>query len=167
MSGWAIISTSVKKMWNEMKKPGTTPKGRLSFGWQIQMLARIIESGMQDRLDPLGLTIPEFTCLMALLEGEGSTQTDLGRITGAPEYATSRTVEKLVQANLVERLPHPTSRRAHQIHFTKKGKALAIQLPGLIKANNDHILGGLSKTQRAQLEGLLRQTLDHIADSVT
>lgn len=131
------------------------------------MLARIIESGMQDRLDPLGLTIPEFSCLMALLEGEGATQTELGRITGAPEYATSRTIEKLVQANLVKRLPHPSSRRAHQIHFTKKGKALAIQLPGLIKTNNDHILGGLSKSQRVQLEDLLEKTVEHIADTVT
>ena len=145
-----------------MKKPGSTQRGRSSFGWHMHTLGRIIKIGMQDRLAPLGLNVSEFACCMALLEQEGVTQTELGRITGTPEYTTSRTIEKLVQSGFVERLPHPTSRRAHQIYLTKKGKELAVQLPGLIKANNDRILEGLDKTQRAQLEDLLGKVIEHL-----
>ena len=114
------------------------------------------------RLAPLGLKIPEFVCLIALLEKEGVSQAEIGRITGAPEYATSRTVEKLVKAGLVKRLSDPESRRAHQIFLTKRGKALAGQLPALAKANNDQVLAGLNKTQRAQLEDLLGKIVEHL-----
>lgn len=145
-----------------MKKPGSTQRGRASFGWHMQTLTRIIRIGLQDRLAPLGLNISEFACCMALLEQEGVTQAELGRVTGTPEYTTSRTIEKLVQSGLVERLPHPTSRRAHQIYLTKKGKELAVQLPGIIKANNNRVLEGLEKAERAQLEDLLGKAIEHL-----
>ncbi len=117
---------------------------------------------MQDRLKPFELVVPEFACLMGLLEADGSMQTELGRLTGAPEYSTSRYVDRLVQRGLAERRPHPKSRRATCIFLTDEGKTIAKQMPALVKKNNDCVLSGLSLKERKELELLLQTAVSHL-----
>ena len=145
-----------------VKKPGTIKVGQNSFGWNLNMLVSIANSHMKELLKAYDIGVPEFACLVSLVEANGSTQSELGRLTGAPEYSTSRHVDRLVQRGFVERRPHPKSRRATCVFLTNQGETLAKKLPPLIKRNNDTVLAGLSGKQRQQLEQLLQSTIDSL-----
>lgn len=145
-----------------MKKPGTTDLGKSSFGWHIQMMARLVESETQKLLKPFDLSVAEFSCLLGLLEENGATQSELGRLTGAPEYSTSRYVDRLVERGFAERRPHPESRRAIQVFLTEQGEELAVQMPQVVSQANDNILVGLTENQRSTLESLLEKAIDQL-----
>ncbi|MGX1238899.1 DNA-binding MarR family transcriptional regulator [Streptomyces pseudovenezuelae] len=66
-------------------------------------------------------------------------------------------IDRLTKKNLVERLPDPNDRRGVLVRLTDLGRDKADQsLAGLLDQERA-ILGELSRRQRAELAGLLRQ----------
>lgn len=129
------------------------------------MMARLVESDVQERLRAYDLTVPEFSCLLGLLEADGPTQSELGRLTGAPEYSTSRYIDRLVKRGMVKRKPHPNSRRAMQVFLTPTGRQMAKKMPDIVRQTNESVLAGLTQNQRAKLEVLLGKAIDHLGSA--
>ena len=127
-----------------------------SYGWMIQQIAGRLNRAMESRLSPHGLNIQQFAVMMTVLEEGGQTQTEIGSRFSMPPYAISRAIDHLVQAELVERRAHPTSRRAFTIHATEKGRALAPVLFGIVGDVNAELTAPLTKEQREQLGTLLQ-----------
>ena len=130
-----------------------------SMGWIIQRLARRLDAAMEDRLAEPGLTLSSFAVMMTVLESGPMTQAEIGKRFGMPAYAISRALDALEDAGYVERRAHPTSRRAHDIHATAAGQALAPELHGIVRAVNADLVSGLAQEDRAAFLSLLQRVL--------
>lgn len=131
-----------------------------SFGLLIKRLQLKIEKELGRRLVDLGLNVRTFGIVMLLLEGEGLTQRELGARVGVPGYSTTRALDELEELGVLERRPHPTSRRAHHIHLTAKGRRYRDDLPRLIEGLNEEFLAPCSKRERVQLQSSLKKILE-------
>lgn len=134
-----------------------------SAGWLLQRLARRVEQDMEQRLEPLGLSITAFAILMYALENPGQTQADCCAAHAMPPYAVSRALDQLSGAGLIERRPDPSSRRAFAIFPTAAGQAMKPRLHNAIHQTNARLLAALSLTERAQFQGILSRLTDALS----
>ena len=130
-----------------------------SMGWVIQRLARRLDVAMEARLGALGLTVSSFAVMMTVLESGPMTQAEIGKRFGMPAYAISRALDALEAVGYVERRAHPTSRRAHDVHATPAGLALAPQLHDTVRAVNADLVSGLEPDDSAAFLALLQRVL--------
>ena len=92
------------------------------------------------RLEQLGLT-PRTWGLMNVLDHEGpTTQQALGRLTLTDPSTMVATIDELEKHDLVQRRPHPTDRRAHQLHITDKGHETLSRGRALARQAQDDLL---------------------------
>ena len=68
------------------------------------------------------ITIPQFRTLVILASRGPINLATLAGLLGVQPSATGRMVDRLVAAGLIDRLPHPTSRRELLAALTKRGR---------------------------------------------
>lgn len=68
------------------------------------------------------ITIPQFRTLVILSNHGPINLATLATLLGVQPSATGRMVDRLVGAELIDRLPHPTSRRELLAALTKRGR---------------------------------------------
>jgi DNA-binding MarR family transcriptional regulator len=68
------------------------------------------------------ITIPQFRTLVILSNRGSINLATLASLLGVQPSATGRMVDRLVSAGLIDRLPHPTSRRELLATLTKRGR---------------------------------------------
>lgn len=123
------------------------------------MLCVDLDYAMKQVLSPMGLTLGQFAIVMTLLEGDGLTQSEIGRRISMPGYATTRNIDVLEENGLLERRKSQTSRRSFCIQLTEKGKALGPDLSSIVRRTNEKLLTSLNPTESEQLRRLLRRLL--------
>lgn len=70
------------------------------------------------------ITIPQFRTLVILSNRGPINLATLATLLGVQPSATGRMVDRLVGAGMIDRLPHPTSRRELLAALTKRGRDL-------------------------------------------
>ncbi len=130
-----------------------------SFGWLIAVLGADMAHALDNRLKEIGLNISLWPTLFALWEEDGLTQSELTSRCNTAHYTTTRLLDSLEKMALVERRPHPTSRRAHLVYLTEKGRELEATAVPLAKACNDEFLSGLSPAERTQIQSLIHKII--------
>lgn len=109
---------------------------------------------------PLGQGQPRI--LSELLAGQPLTQKQLADRCEQDAAAMSRTLDKMQQAGLVQRLPHPESRRCLLIALTPEGESTARQVQKLFDDLEQDLCRGFSPAQQAQLLDALAQMLRNL-----
>ena len=139
-------------MEDQMKKTqdvnDTTQVRLSSSGYHLKVLGTWLDSQMNKRLKPLGLSLNQFTIIMTLLEQDGLTQVQISKKVMLPAYATTRNLDKLESLGFIERQKHETSRRSFSIRLTEEGRNLA---PTLFQASsevNEQFLSPLDKQEK-------------------
>ena len=122
-----------------------------SVGWKIQQISGRLGREMTRELADEGLKLDHFVVLMRLAEFENITQTQLGDGISMPNYAITRALDHLEARDLVERRPDVTSRRAHRVFLTEKGRALMPELFKVVQRVNAKLLAPLPKEIQSQL----------------
>jgi DNA-binding MarR family transcriptional regulator len=74
------------------------------------------------------ITIPQFRTLVILSNRGPVNLATLAGLLGVQPSATGRMVDRLVAAGLIDRLPHPTSRRELLAALTKRGREVVHQV---------------------------------------
>lgn len=139
---------------NEPRLPRQT-----SFGWLIAVLGSQLATDLDTRLQGIDLNIGLWPTMFALWEEEGLTQAELASRCQTAGYTTTRVLDALEKLQLVERRPHPTSRRAYQIFLTEKGRALEAAGTDMAKACNAEFLAPLSDEESEQLHRLVAKVI--------
>jgi DNA-binding MarR family transcriptional regulator len=71
-----------------------------------------------------GLSMPQLSLLMRLYHGGGCSVHDLGKGLGVSSAAASQMVDRLVQAQLVDRVESPEDRRVRTVALSAQGRHL-------------------------------------------
>lgn len=116
---------------------------RLLVGISAHSIARVDES----------LTIPQFRTLVILSNRGPVNLATLATLLGVQPSATGRMVDRLVSAGMIDRLPHPTSRRELLAALTKRGRDVVTKVTEHRRAEIARIVGQMPVQER---HGLVR-----------
>jgi len=99
------------------------------------------------------ITIPQFRTLVILSNRGPINLATLATLLGVQPSATGRMVDRLVSAGMIDRLPHPTSRRELLAALTKRGREVVAKVTAGRRAEIARIVAQMPAAER---HGLVR-----------
>lgn len=127
----------------------------LRIWFRMIRLQRRATNTVSTVLKGLGLSIPQFDLLTTLTEREGITQQELAERLYVTKGNVSGLLDRMVEANLVERRAIPGDRRSNALYLTQKGRDLAMAGLKAQKAYVARTLGSLPPEDLATLDRLV------------
>ena len=129
------------------------------FALSVKAVQREFERASNELMKPLGLTGPQADALVVIGQAQPVALKDLGGLLIAEAGHPSRLVDRLVEADLVERRPADGDRRRVELSLTPAGRRLAKRVAerrrALFEAGRDSV----DEEQLAAALGLLRNVL--------
>ena len=132
-----------------------------SVGYLLWQLSRLFNATLSGAIEGSGLHMGKVLILATLRaqrelhRGDQITQTELARITGIEKSSLVLFLDGLEQDGWVERLRHPTDRRAYIVSLTDDG-ARRFESVGLaLHRQQQDNLAALTRDEQAQLMDLL------------
>ncbi|HXM05823.1 MAG TPA: MarR family transcriptional regulator [Candidatus Acidoferrum sp.] len=129
-----------------------------SIGYLLRDTARRILSDLTTRLEPHGITLPQYYVLRELWEEEGLTQREIANRVGVLEPTMVATLDALVRLGLIERVRSTTDRRKTHVQLTPAARTMRDTLHGYAADVLEGALSGISDDEIA----VLRRTLQRI-----
>jgi len=102
------------------------------------------------------ITLPQFRTLVILANRGPINLATLAGLLGVQPSATGRMVDRLVAAGLIDRLPHPTSRRELLAALTKRGREVVRRVTAYRRAEIAAIVEKMPPPERNGLVRALR-----------
>lgn len=131
---------------------GTDP---LRIWFRVIRLHRRAVNTVASELKALGLSIPQFDLLSTLTEREGLSQQELAERLYVTKGNVSGLLDRMVEADLVERRSIPGDRRSNALYLTTKGRDLAEKGIAAQRAYVQRTLGSLPEQDLADLERIV------------
>lgn len=134
-----------------------------NIGIILADVSRLLRRSFDARARDIGVTRPQWQVLSALLRNEGINQGGLADILEVEPITVCRMVDRLQDADLVERRPDPADRRAWSLFLTEKGHGVIAQLRPLAEEMLVEALDGVEATERDRMLA----TLDRIRQNLS
>ncbi|MFA5065129.1 MAG: MarR family transcriptional regulator [Dehalococcoidia bacterium] len=154
-----------------MKHNEKEPDLNLPFAeylWTVIMFAQtanIWTKAVEKSIKASSITVSQFVALQALLfNKKPMSPTHISRLLPIEVHSVTPMIDKLYKSELVTRRRSKTSRRSVDINITEKGKDLLYELGPSINELFESVFGQLSKSDRAELERIMRQISNATAD---
>jgi DNA-binding MarR family transcriptional regulator len=119
--------------------------------------ARLMRRSFDTRARQIGVTRPQWRVLSVLRRFEGVNQGGLAELLEVEPITVCRMVDRLQEAELVERRPDSADRRSWLLFLTPKARELLGQLQPLAEEMLDEALEGVSTDDRTILVASLDQ----------
>ena len=114
------------------------------------------------RLKPLGFGVGHIPVLVALQDGQASTQRDLARFARVEQPPMAQMLARMERDGLIQRTPDPADGRSSRITLTEVAETrLPNAVAALLQGNRD-ALRGFSDEEAAQLVALLNRLIANL-----
>lgn len=113
--------------------------------------SRLMRRSFDARARQIGVTRPQWRVLSVLRRFEGINQGGLAELLEVEPITVCRMVDRLQEAELVERRPDPEDRRSWLLYLTPKAQELIGWLRPLAEEMLDEALEGISDADRTTL----------------
>jgi len=132
-----------------------------SVGYLMRRVVLSIAQGVDQRLEPVGLTNAQWVPLLKLHLGQAATVAELARGCQVDAGSMTRMLDRLETKGLIRRVRSTEDRRVVNLELTEEGRAAARQIPGVLcEVQNAH-LAGFSQAEWVALKDGLRRMLDN------
>src|SRR3954452_18883390 len=121
------------------------------LSWNGQRIAALFAAA----LEPLGLRPPHFGVMTLIEAHPGSTQQELVSASLIDPSSMVAMIDELEAAALAERRPHPSDRRKHSVHLTKRGRSTLGRARKAAGATLEEVFEPLDAGERETLRKLL------------
>lgn len=141
------------------ERPDLDPRPMAVIG-RLLRAARIADRAIEQRLAQHSLQPGWFDVLSALRRAGAPHKLTPGQLTRALMLSTggmTKRLDRMESAGLVRRSPDPNDRRGLLVELTNKGRRLVDAAVEAHLENEERLLGSLSRSERVQLEQLLRK----------
>lgn len=125
------------------------------LGFVLGDAARLLRRSFDERARAMGVTRPQWRVLALLKRFDGSTQVTIADMLEVEPITLGRMIDRLQDAELVERRADPKDRRAWRLHLTAKGLAKIKELQPTASAMFIDALQGISEVKQTELEDML------------
>ena len=135
-------------------------------GHLISLAARGFARLSEARLKPLGFGVGHLPVLVALRDGQASTQRDLARFARIEQPPMAQMLARMARDGLIERTPDPADGRSSRITLTKAAEARLPDAIAVLLRGNQEVLRDFTDDEAALLVVLLTRliaSLDRIA----
>lgn len=137
-------------------------------GHLISLAARGFARLSEARLKPLGFGVGHLPVLVALQDGEASTQRDLAHFAKIEQPPMAQMLARMERDGLIRRTPDPADRRSSRIVLTELAQARLPDAIAVLLRGNQDALSGLTDEEALQLVALLTRliaNLDRLASA--
>lgn len=136
------------------------------LGFLMYRVTAVLQPAVTSRLQPLGLTLPEFVCLRILSLAPGQSNAELARHINVSPQAMNNVLRGLQDRGSVRRPATVSSGRALPAELTSEGAALLKRAEVAVREADADALSQLSADQLKQLKRLLAQAVDVTVDKL-
>ena len=145
-----------------------------NIGTMLAQVSRLLRRSFDERARGIGVTRPQWQVLSLLSFHAGINQGGLAELLEVEPITLGRMIDRLQDAQMVERRADPTDRRAWRLFLTDKGQRLLDELRPFAYETYEIALEGVSEEERAALMASLgrmrtnlsrRQSLDVAANT--
>jgi len=139
-------------------------------GHLISLAARGFARLSEARLKPLGFGVGHLPVLVALRDGQASTQRDLARFARTEQPPMAQMLARMERDGLIQRTPDPADGRSRRITLTQGAEARLPDAVALLLRGNREVLHGFTDEETGLLIALLTRliaNLDRIAGAET
>ncbi len=128
----------------------------------ISDVARLYRRRFDERTRSFGITGPQMRALVQIMRFPGINQGALADRLDVEPITTCRMVDRLEQADLVERRRDPNDRRAWQLFLTETAKPIAGELQAIGQGLLNESLDGIDGPTHAVVTAALAQIRDNL-----
>jgi DNA-binding MarR family transcriptional regulator len=126
-----------------------------TIGAQLSDAARLMRRAFDERARVIGVTRPQWQVLVVLRKHEGVNQGGLAELLDVEPITVCRMVDRLQEAELVERRADPSDRRSWLLYLLPKAEALLSQLRPMADEMIEEALEGIEISDREALGAML------------
>ena len=134
-----------------------------NIGTLLAQVSRLLRRTFDERARGIGVTRPQWLVLGLLKAHAGSNQGALAEMLEVEPITLGRMIDRLQEAELVERRADPADRRAWRIFLTDKGERLLDQLRPLGRETLARALEGVSEADHEQLIATLARVRTNLS----
>lgn len=132
--------------------PGFIPG---DLAWHLGMILRGHQTLFAQAVEEIPCSVRGYQMLSTVVHHDPANQQALGAHLGIDRTVLTYLIDDLVTAELVDRVPAPTDRRARKIVATPKGLELLQRLEMRVAESEQTLLAGLNPEETSALAGLL------------
>ncbi len=125
------------------------------IGYAVKRLQQAVRVAAERELRPLGLTMPQYAALSALIDRPGLSNSELARRCFVTRQSMNEVLAGLHRAGLVIRVAHPQDGRVQQTQLTDVARAVCRRADDAVARVEQRLTMQLNKTERDQLLSLL------------
>ncbi len=120
-----------------------------SLGYWMNRVASQMHESFDQAVADLDMTAAQWAVIATVARSQQSTPGEIAEYIGIHGGSVTRLLDRLVDKGFVERISHPTDRRALIVRLTSAGKALVPKLEKRSKTENNRFLERLEPDVRA------------------
>jgi DNA-binding MarR family transcriptional regulator len=128
-----------------------------NLGTMVADVSHLMRRAFDERARSSGLSRPQWRVLTMLRRHEGINQGGLAELVEVEPITLCRMVDRLQEAELVERRADPADRRAWRLHLTDKARALLEEMRPMAFSLFDDAMTGLDPAERSELFRMLER----------
>lgn len=125
------------------------------LGWNLGMVLRGYQTRFEEAVEGMPSGIRGFQVLSAVVHRDPPNQQALGAHLSIDRTVLTYLLDSLVDAEVVERVPAPSDRRARKIVATERGRLLLAAYEQRVAEAESGLLSGLDEAESGALESLV------------
>jgi DNA-binding MarR family transcriptional regulator len=146
----------------------STPSDRMcNFGFLIYDIGRLFTKRFQIEAEHLGISLTEAKVLTNLSRNPSISQAQLAELSGVEPMTIVRILDRMEADKWIERRPHPTDRRARQLHLGERAQSTLEQILKVSTQVRGEALAGIKADERATLLDLLERVHGQLQESLS
>jgi DNA-binding MarR family transcriptional regulator len=140
--------------------PDKTPP--YDVGFWVSRIQRQIRKQLTDRLEPIGMTLPEYTVLWLLSREPGISGADMARRTLVSPQAINEMITSLERRSLITRSVDPSHGRILQMRLTTAGEQTLRAAYEQVQIVEAGLIEGIDTDDQQKLLELLRNCAGNV-----
>lgn len=148
-----------------MPSKSTTLPREESLGYQVNHLARLLAAALRERIEPHGVVPGQFAQMLALLERDGVSQSELSQQVQIDQSTMAHTLKRMERDGLISRSSDAADQRRAVIHLTSRARELAPTLVGAAREVNALAATGVSSADLDTCMRVLAAAIDNLQGS--
>jgi len=132
------------------------------LGYMLKRAQHALRMSMDELLEPLGITVPQYNVLSAVELQPGISNAALARGAFVTAQSMQGIVANLERIGLLRRKPHPTHGRIQQTKLTEKGEAALAKAHKLLIGVEESMTIGFKKEEIEALRSLLNRCAENM-----
>lgn len=134
-----------------------------NIGSMLADTSRLIRRAFDERARGIGVTRPQWQLLTTLRRNEGTNQGSLAEMLDTEPITLCRMVDRMQEADLIERRQDPSDRRVWRLFLTDKARRLLEDLQPLGREVMALALDGVAQEDRDELRRILDRIRQNLA----